>query len=77
MMKVVSYRRFKNQESKSIKMGETVVHGLIILILSNYVYKMTSALIDTVPFYIGTRFLSKYLELDPTEQFRKREKLKD
>ena len=58
-----------------IKMGENVVHGLIILILSNYVYKMVSALLDTIPFYIGVKHLSKYLKLDPTKEFKKREKL--
>ena len=58
-----------------IKMGETVVHGLIILILSNYIFKMVSALIDTIPFYIGTKYLSKYLKLDPTKEFKEREKL--
>ena len=58
-----------------IKTGETVAHGLIILILSNYVFKMVSALIDTIPFYIGTKWLSKYLKLDPTKEFKEREKL--
>ena len=58
-----------------IKMGETVVHGLIILILSNYVFKMVSALLDTIPFYIGVKYLSKYLKLDPTKEFKEREKL--
>jgi len=58
-----------------IKMGETVMHGLIILILSNYVYKMISALLDTIPFYIGVKYLSKYLKLDPTKEFKEREKL--
>lgn len=58
-----------------IKMGESVVHGLIILILSNYMFKMVSALLDTIPFIIGTRWLSKYLKLDPTKEFKKNEKL--
>ncbi len=58
-----------------IKMGETVVHGLIILILSNYVFKMVAALLDTIPFYIGTKLLAKYLKLDPTKEFKEREKL--
>jgi len=58
-----------------IKMGETVVHGLTILILSNYIFKMVSALVDTIPFYIGTKYLSKYLKLDPTKEFKEREKL--
>ncbi len=38
---------------------------LSMLILSNYVFKMTSALLDTVPFYIGVKRLSKYLNIDP------------
>ena len=58
-----------------IKMGETVVHSLVILILSNYVYKMVSALLDTIPFYIGVKYLTVYLKLDPTKEFKEREKL--
>jgi len=54
--------------------GETVTHGLIILILSNYVFKMVSALLDTIPFYIGVRQLSRYLHLDPIEEYRKEKK---
>jgi len=54
-----------------IQPGETVLHGIIILILSNYVFKMTSALLDTIPFYIGVKFLSKYLQLDPVGEYRK------
>ncbi len=60
-----------------IKMGETVVHGLMILILSNYIFKMVSALLDTIPFYIGVKFLTKYLKLDPTKEFKEREKLSE
>lgn len=54
----------------SITPGETVAHGLLILILSNYVFKMTAALIDTVPFILATRWLSSYLQIDPNEEFR-------
>jgi uncharacterized integral membrane protein (TIGR00697 family) len=50
--------------------GETVIHGLVILVLSNYVFKMVSALLDTIPFYIGTRWLSRYLQLDTLKEFR-------
>jgi len=50
--------------------GNTVFHGLLILILSNYVFKMASALFDTIPFYFGTRFLSKYLQIDPIKDFK-------
>jgi hypothetical protein len=30
------------------------------------VFKATVALLDTLPFYIGVRWLSDYLEIDPT-----------
>ena len=53
----------------SITPGDTIRHGLIILILSNYVFKLTAALIDTVPFYLGTRFLSRYLQIDPNKEY--------
>lgn len=53
----------------TIQPGETVLHGLVILILSNYVFKMTAALVDTIPFYLGTRWLSRYLEIDPNRDF--------
>ncbi len=64
-----------------IQPGETVTHTLVILILSNYVYKMVSALIDTIPFYIGTKHLSRYLKIDLSTEFEKEgksdEKIKD
>src|SRR6056297_3188970 len=53
-----------------IQPGDTVVHGLFILIMSNYTFKMVSALIDTIPFYIGVKHLSRYLHLDPNRGFR-------
>lgn len=53
----------------SITPGETVAHGLLILILSNYLFKMTAALLDTIPFYIGTRWLSRYLQIDTTKGY--------
>jgi queuosine precursor transporter len=49
--------------------GETVAHGLMILIFSNYTFKMVSALLDTIPFYIGVKYLSRYLHLDPNKGY--------
>ena len=46
------------------------MHGIIILILSNYMFKMASALIDTLPFYIGVKHLSRYLQIDPREGYQ-------
>ncbi len=51
--------------------GETVTHGIIILILSNYVFKLTAALLDTIPFYLGTRWLSRYLAIDPIKGYER------
>lgn len=53
----------------TIPEDETVTGFLIILILSNYVFKMTAALVDTLPFYIGVKFLSRYLNIDPNENY--------
>lgn len=49
--------------------GETIAHGLFILILSNYSFKMVAALLDTIPFYIGVKYLSRYLHLDPNQGY--------
>ncbi|MBU8892308.1 MAG: queuosine precursor transporter [Bacteroidales bacterium] len=43
---------------------------LMILIISNYMFKMTSALLDTIPFYFGVKWLSKYLDIDPLKEFQ-------
>ena len=44
--------------------GQYTVAALLVLIGSNYVFKVTVALIDTVPFYIGTHYLKRYLGID-------------
>lgn len=54
-----------------IQPGETFAHALMILIASNYVFKMVAALVDTIPFYIGTKWLTVYLHLDPDSEFRR------
>lgn len=74
---VVSITFLYARKAIPIQPGETVAHALIILILSNYIFKLVSALLDTIPFYIGTRRLSKYLHLDPYSEFVKREKEKE
>ena len=67
---VITFTYLTARNAIQITPGDTVMHGLIILILSNYFFKMVSALLDTVPFYIGTRLLSKYLQIDPNVGFR-------
>ncbi len=39
---------------------------LWVFIFSGYVFKLVAALLDTVPFYLGTTWLTKYLQHDPT-----------
>ena len=42
---------------------------IINVILSTYLFKFLAALIDTLPFYYGTKLLSKYLEIDPNKGY--------
>jgi uncharacterized integral membrane protein (TIGR00697 family) len=49
----------------------TTMHYLFILIASNYVFKMVAALIDTLPFYLSVKYLSRYLNIDPNKEFSK------
>ena len=51
----------------------TVSKYLFILILSNYFFKMITALLDTIPFYIGVNFLSKYLDINTIEDVTEKE----
>ncbi len=46
--------------------GQPLWPQLWVFIGSGYVFKATVALLDTLPFYIGVRWLSDYLEIDPT-----------
>jgi uncharacterized integral membrane protein (TIGR00697 family) len=41
---------------------------LWVFIGSGYVFKLVVALLDTIPFYLGVAWLSKFLEIDPTAE---------
>jgi uncharacterized integral membrane protein (TIGR00697 family) len=41
---------------------------IALFIATGYAFKFTVAAIDTVPFYIGVRYLKDYLQIDPTEE---------
>ncbi len=43
--------------------GEIALGALVTLLWSNYLFKLASALVDTGPFYLGVRWLSRYLDL--------------
>jgi uncharacterized integral membrane protein (TIGR00697 family) len=41
---------------------------LLFFIASGYSFKFLVALLDTIPFYLGVRWLSSYLQLDPLKE---------
>ena len=41
---------------------------LWVFIGSGYVFKLTVALLDTAPFYVGVHYLSRYLQIDPNAE---------
>jgi hypothetical protein len=45
--------------------GEQTVESLGFLVASNYGFKLAAALLDTIPFYIGVKMLSRYLQINP------------
>ena len=47
-----------------IEDGQPLGKQLLIFIASGYVFKFVVAVVDTIPFYIGTAYLSRYLQLD-------------
>ena len=48
-----------------IEAGAPLWPQLLTFIGSGYVFKVTCALIDTGPFYLGTRWLKEYLQINP------------
>jgi uncharacterized integral membrane protein (TIGR00697 family) len=65
---VVSITYFYSASAIHLRPGETALHALTILILSSYLFKMAAALLDTIPFYIGVKFLIRYLQLNPDNE---------
>lgn len=49
--------------------GDITLQAMLLLIGSNYIFKMATALIDTGPFYFFTFKLRKYLQIDSQHQF--------
>jgi len=45
-----------------------VLPQLLLLMATGYAYKFVFAALDTIPFYLGVRWLSRWLELDPTQE---------
>ena len=47
--------------------GNMTVKAMLVLMGSNYLFKMMVALADTPFFYLGTHYLSRYLEFTEEE----------
>ncbi|MFQ5429756.1 MAG: queuosine precursor transporter [Phycisphaerae bacterium] len=41
---------------------------LLLYIASGYLFKIAVALLDTIPFYLGVKYLSEYLRIDPKRE---------
>jgi uncharacterized integral membrane protein (TIGR00697 family) len=41
---------------------------LVLFVVTGYVFKFAMAAADTLPFYLGVRWLSRYLEIDPIKE---------
>ena len=48
--------------------GQPLSRQLALFIATGYAFKFAVAALDTIPFYIGVRYLSRYLQLDPTRE---------
>ena len=48
--------------------AQPIVRQLMLFIITGYAFKFAIAAVDTLPFYLGVRWLSKYLEIDPTKE---------
>ena len=46
--------------------GAKTAAAILALIGCNYLFKVIVAALDTIPFYIGVRYLKGYLQIDPT-----------
>ena len=56
-----------------IDASEAVWPQLWVFIGSGYVIKLCVALLDTLPFYVGVHYLSRYLDIDPFAEHAKGE----
>jgi len=52
----------------SLSRGEMTMGTLWALVGSSYLFKLVVAAVDTIPFYIGVKYLTGYLKIDPTQE---------
>jgi len=48
-----------------VEEGEALWPQLLAFIATGYIFKLLAALLDTIPFYIGAKWLARYLRLPP------------
>lgn len=48
--------------------GRSLFWHLALFIITGYAFKAVCALVDTIPFYLGVKFLTGYLQIDPTRE---------
>jgi len=54
--------------SEVIDESQGIAPQLLLLIATGYAFKFTVALLDTIPFYIGVHYLSRFLRIDPKRE---------
>jgi len=47
---------------------QPLARQLALFVVTGYTFKFLIAAVDTIPFYIGVRYLSRYLQLDPIRE---------
>lgn len=61
---VISITYFVGGLGGVVRADQPVMPQLMVLIVTGYSVKLIVALVDTIPFYIGTHYLSRYLQID-------------
>lgn len=57
-----------------VKADKPLWPQLLVFMASGYAFKFVVAALDTIPFYLGTRWLSNYLQFDPTQHSEPRDR---
>ncbi len=53
----------------AFRTGDRSLSALLVLVGSSYLFKVVVAALDTIPFYIGVRYLGRYLRIDPAAAY--------
>lgn len=69
---VITMTYFVGGLSGVLHLDKPVWDQLLVLIGTSYAVKVIIALVDTIPFYIGTHYLSRYLRIDSSRSLTHR-----